>query len=43
MADLGRSGGFDGVHPIPVGRCRQVAARLEQDGWGRVRKEPPYT
>ena len=43
MTDLGRSGGFDGVHLIPVGRYRQVAARLEQDGWGRVRKDPPYT
>lgn len=35
MADLRRAGGFDGVHLIPVGRYRQVAARLEQDGWSR--------
>jgi 5,10-methylenetetrahydrofolate reductase len=36
-ADLRRGGGFDGVHLIPVGRYRQVAARLEHDGWGRGR------
>lgn len=27
---------FDGVHLVPVGRYRTVAARLEQDGWTRT-------
>ena len=35
MADIRASGAFDGVHLIPVGRYRSVAARLEQDGWRR--------
>src|ERR1039458_3034020 len=35
MADIKASGAFDGVHLIPVGRYRSVAARLEQDGWRR--------
>jgi 5,10-methylenetetrahydrofolate reductase len=35
MADIKTSGAFDGVHLIPVGRYRSVAARLERDGWHR--------
>jgi 5,10-methylenetetrahydrofolate reductase len=27
------SGAFDGIHLVPVSRYREVAARLEQDGW----------
>jgi 5,10-methylenetetrahydrofolate reductase len=34
MADLRASGAFDGVHLVPVGRYRTVAARMEQNGWG---------
>jgi 5,10-methylenetetrahydrofolate reductase len=37
MADIRASGAFDGVHLVPVGRYRTVAARLEGDGWGRSR------
>lgn len=29
------SGAFDGVHLVPVSRYREVALRLEQDGWRR--------
>jgi 5,10-methylenetetrahydrofolate reductase len=35
MAEIRASGAFDGVHLIPVGRYRSVAARLERDGWRR--------
>jgi methylenetetrahydrofolate reductase (NADPH) len=35
MAEIKASGAFDGVHLIPVGRYRTVAARLERDGWRR--------
>jgi 5,10-methylenetetrahydrofolate reductase len=35
MAKIKASGAFDGVHLIPVGRYRSVAARLERDGWRR--------
>jgi hypothetical protein len=35
MAEIKASGAFDGVHLIPVGRYRSVAARLERDGWRR--------
>jgi methylenetetrahydrofolate reductase (NADPH) len=35
MSEIRASGRFDGVHLIPVGRYRSVAARLEQDGWRR--------
>ena len=35
MAQIKASGAFDGVHLIPVGRYRSVAARLERDGWRR--------
>ena len=33
MEDLAASGAFDGVHLVPVGRCRSVASRLENAGW----------
>lgn len=35
MAGIRASGAFDGVHLVPVGRYRAVAARMEQDGWRR--------
>jgi len=35
MHSIRASGAFDGVHLVPVGRYRAVAARLEQDGWRR--------
>jgi methylenetetrahydrofolate reductase (NADPH) len=35
MGEIRSSGAFDGVHLVPVGRYRSVAARLEQDGWTR--------
>ncbi|HVA10374.1 MAG TPA: methylenetetrahydrofolate reductase [Acidimicrobiales bacterium] len=35
MAEIKASGAFDGVHLISVGRYRNVAARLELDGWRR--------
>ena len=35
LTQIKASGAFDGVHLIPVGRYRTVAARLEQDGWRR--------
>ncbi len=38
MEDLRASGSFDGVHLVPVGRYRKVAAALEQRGWGRGRQ-----
>jgi 5,10-methylenetetrahydrofolate reductase len=37
MGELRASGAFDGVHLVPVGRYRTVAARLEQEGWTRRR------
>jgi methylenetetrahydrofolate reductase (NADPH) len=37
MTEIRASGAFDGVHLVPVGRYRTVAARLEQDGWRRPR------
>jgi methylenetetrahydrofolate reductase (NADPH) len=37
MAELRDSGSFDGVHLVPVGRYRSVAARLEAEGWRRPR------
>ena len=33
MTEIEASGAFDGVHLVPVGRYRAVAARLERDGW----------
>ncbi len=36
MAEIRASGAFDGVHLVPVGRYRTIAARLEQDGWRRA-------
>ncbi len=35
MREIRSSGAFDGVHLVPVGRYRTVAARLERDGWSR--------
>jgi methylenetetrahydrofolate reductase (NADPH) len=35
LGQIAASGAFDGVHLVPVGRYRQVAARLEGDGWHR--------
>lgn len=35
MHSVKASGAFDGVHLVPVGRYRAVAARLEKDGWRR--------
>lgn len=35
VEDISASGAFDGVHLIPVGRYRNVAARLERAGWSR--------
>jgi 5,10-methylenetetrahydrofolate reductase len=35
MEDIKASGVFDGIHLVPVGRYRSVAARLEQNGWRR--------
>jgi methylenetetrahydrofolate reductase (NADPH) len=37
MDEIKVSGGFDGVHLVPVGRYRTVAARLERNGWRRDR------
>jgi hypothetical protein len=37
MGGLRASQAFDGVHLVPVGRYRTIAARLEQDGWRRPR------
>ena len=33
-------GGFAGAHLVPVGRYREVAARLEATGWGPTSKRP---
>jgi methylenetetrahydrofolate reductase (NADPH) len=38
MTDVEASGAFDGVHLVPVGRYRTVAARLEAQGWRRNRR-----
>jgi methylenetetrahydrofolate reductase (NADPH) len=38
MSEIRSSGLFDGVHLVPVGRYRTVAARLEQEGWRRPRR-----
>jgi methylenetetrahydrofolate reductase (NADPH) len=38
MGEIKNSGAFDGVHLIPVGRYRAVAARLEKEGWLRNRR-----
>jgi 5,10-methylenetetrahydrofolate reductase len=35
MTDIKDSGAFDGIHLVPVGRFRTVAARMEQGGWRR--------
>lgn len=35
MSEIGDSDAFDGVHLVPVGRYRTVAARLEKEGWRR--------
>jgi methylenetetrahydrofolate reductase (NADPH) len=37
LDDIKSSGAFDGAHLVPVGRYREVAARLEQNGWSRKR------
>jgi 5,10-methylenetetrahydrofolate reductase len=39
MTEVEASGAFDGVHLVPVGRYRAVAARLEQDGWRRRQRK----
>lgn len=36
MIQIRESSAFDGVHLVPLGRYRTVAARLEQDGWTRT-------
>jgi 5,10-methylenetetrahydrofolate reductase len=41
MAEIESTGAFDGVHLVPVGRYRAVAARLEQDGWRRLKRSAP--
>jgi 5,10-methylenetetrahydrofolate reductase len=38
MSDIQASGMFDGVHLVPVGRYRRVAALLETSGWRRGRR-----
>jgi methylenetetrahydrofolate reductase (NADPH) len=38
VAEIAASGAFEGVHLVPVGRYRQVAARLEAAGFGRGRR-----
>jgi 5,10-methylenetetrahydrofolate reductase len=38
MTAIEESGAFDGVHLIPVGRYRRVAAHLEAMGWRRGRR-----
>jgi methylenetetrahydrofolate reductase (NADPH) len=40
MDDIRSSGAFDGVHLVPVGRYRAVAARLEHNGWTRRGRKP---
>ena len=35
MEDIRSSGAFDGVHVIPVGKYRTMAAQLERTGWRR--------
>jgi 5,10-methylenetetrahydrofolate reductase len=35
MDDLRASGAFDGVHVIPIGKYRTMAAHLERSGWRR--------
>lgn len=37
MEDIKSSGAFDGVHLVPVGRYRTMAARLEKNGWSSRR------
>ena len=37
MQDIKASGAFDGVHLVPVGRYRTMAARLEKNGWSSKR------
>ena len=37
MQEIRASGAFAGVHLVPVGRYRTVAARLEESGWRRGR------
>lgn len=38
LEEVRASGAFDGVHLVPVGRYRTVAARLEASGWRRPRR-----
>ncbi len=35
MQSVRACGAFDGVHLVPVGRYRAMAARMEKDGWRR--------
>ncbi len=35
MTRIRSSGAFDGVHLVPVGRYRAIAARMEYEGWRR--------
>jgi len=37
MEEIKASGAFDGVHLVPVGRYRTMAARLEKNGWSSRR------
>jgi 5,10-methylenetetrahydrofolate reductase len=37
MEGIKASGAFDGVHLVPVGRYRTMAARLEKNGWSSRR------
>lgn len=39
MDGIKQSGAFDGIHLIPVGRYRTVAARLQETGW---RRQSPF-
>jgi hypothetical protein len=38
MSEIEATKAFDGVHLVPVGRYRSVAARLEQEGWRRLKR-----
>jgi methylenetetrahydrofolate reductase (NADPH) len=38
MTEIEATRAFDGVHLVPVGRYRSVAARLEQEGWRRLKR-----
>lgn len=38
VQEIRDSGAFDGVHLVPVSRYREVALRLERDGWRGARR-----